>query len=114
MPTSDILRVLSETRGALSLSQAALARKLGLTQAQISLIERGLSDPRFSTLQNIAGALDLQLMLVPRQLGPVVATLIADSLATQDSASDADFEPPLYRLESQDHAALSSASDVVK
>ena len=100
---SDILRVLTEARAALSLSQALLAQKLGITQAQISLVERGLTDPRLSTLQNIAAALDLRLMLVPRQLGPVVATQIADFLDPRDSVPGADFDPPLYRLESQDH-----------
>jgi HTH-type transcriptional regulator/antitoxin HipB len=41
---------------------------MGLHQRQISDLERSKMDARLSTIQNVARALDLELMLVPRQL----------------------------------------------
>ena len=89
---------------------------LGITQAQISRIERGLSNPQLSTVQNIAGVLDLQLMLVPRPLGPVVRALVEDFTAAQDSsvASPQEDERPLYRIEAQQEGADSYESDVIR
>ena len=85
------------------LSQAALAAKLGVPQPQISRVERGLNAPQLDTLQNLAGALDLQLMLVPRALGPVVRALVTDF--TSGGGSPA--EPPaeersLYRIRDEE------------
>ena len=37
-----------------SLTQEDLGNKVGLSKQQIGLIERGLSNPRIETLQNIA------------------------------------------------------------
>ena len=72
------------------LSQAELAGKLGLRQRQISDLERATTDPRISTLQNVARALDLELMLIPRFLISAVDAL-------QRSGSDLS-RRPLYTL----------------
>ena len=60
--------VLREARHRKQLSQQELARKLGLRQRQISDLERAATDSRLSKLQTVARALDLELMLIPRQL----------------------------------------------
>ena len=60
--------VLRESRLNRHLTQEQLARKLGVHQRQISDLERSTIDPRLSTIQNVARALDLELMLIPRQL----------------------------------------------
>ena len=65
---SDLVMQLSAARRAQGLSQVALAKRLGTRQAQISRVETGLIDPQLSTVQNLAGALDLGLVLVPRPL----------------------------------------------
>jgi transcriptional regulator with XRE-family HTH domain len=67
-----------------------LASKLGLRQRQISDLERATIDPRLSTLQNVARALDLELMLIPRHLISAVEGL---QRAGTDSA-----KRPMYAL----------------
>jgi len=58
------------------LSQSELAARAGVTQASISLVEGG-SDLRVSRLQQIAGALDLVPMLLPRKALGLVEGVIA-------------------------------------
>jgi transcriptional regulator with XRE-family HTH domain len=70
---SEILR---DTRLKRLLTQHQLAGKLGLRQRQISDLERSTTDPRLSTIQNVARALDLEVMLVPRQLITAVQGLL--------------------------------------
>jgi transcriptional regulator with XRE-family HTH domain len=65
MGLSEALR---EARLKRPFTQQELADKLGLRQGQISDLERATKDPRLSTIQNVARALDLEVMLVPRQL----------------------------------------------
>lgn len=48
------------------LTQEELAERSGLTQADISRIERGSANPTEKTLCKIADALDADLCLVPR------------------------------------------------
>ena len=56
-------------------SQRALATRTGMTQAQVSKIENALVDPRTSTLIELCRALDLELVLVPRESVPLVRRL---------------------------------------
>lgn len=58
--------LLRDARGRNRLSQEQLARKVGLTQATISAIERGLRDLKLDTLLSILAALGLELLLRPR------------------------------------------------
>jgi transcriptional regulator with XRE-family HTH domain len=85
--------VLREARAHKGLTQGALAASLGLHQRQISDLERTKVDTRLSTLQNVARALDLELVLIPRQL---ISTV--QSLQRSDRASAA-ASRPLYALE---------------
>jgi transcriptional regulator with XRE-family HTH domain len=64
-PLGHILRATREQKG---LTQKALADSLGLRQRQISDLERAAMDPRFSTVQDVARALELEVALVPRHL----------------------------------------------
>ena len=57
------------------LTQQQLASRLGIRQRQVSDLERAVSDSRLSTIQDVARALDLELMLVPRRLIPIVEGL---------------------------------------
>jgi HTH-type transcriptional regulator / antitoxin HipB len=86
---STSLRTARVDRG---LSQAQLAKKLGLRQRQISDLERAAMDPRLSTIQNVARALDLELTLIPRQLISAV-----DALRRDDAGSSG--TRPMYDLE---------------
>lgn len=67
--TVDALRA---ARTRLGLSQRALGAKVGLPQSHISKIEGGGSDLKLSSLTELARALDLELMLIPRKLVPAV------------------------------------------
>lgn len=91
---ADVLRTRRLTR---ELSQAALAAKIGLRQRQISDLERGTVDVRVSTIQNVARALDLELMLIPRHLISAVEAL-------QRSNAEGD-QRPLYALGDEEEAA---------
>jgi transcriptional regulator with XRE-family HTH domain len=92
-----LAEVLRATRLSRQLSQAELAHKLGLRQRQISDLERATTDPRLSTIHNVARALELELMLIPRHLISAVNAL-------QRSGSDA-AKRPLYALGDDDAQA---------
>ncbi|WP_294178479.1 helix-turn-helix domain-containing protein [uncultured Schumannella sp.] len=57
---------LEAARKSRALTQPELSRMTGIQQAEISRIERGLGNPTASTLLRLAGALDLNVALVPR------------------------------------------------
>jgi transcriptional regulator with XRE-family HTH domain len=63
-------------RHALGLSQADVAEAAGLQQSYYSRIELGRIEPRLSTLQDIARALQLEPMLVPFELADTVAAVV--------------------------------------
>jgi predicted transcriptional regulator len=63
-------------RLALGLTQAAVARRIGTTQSYIAAVERGDRETRWSTVIEIARALELEPTLVPRErLAAVEAAL---------------------------------------
>jgi transcriptional regulator with XRE-family HTH domain len=68
---------LRSRRRALGLTQQEVAKRSGLLQTNYSKIEQGKSDPRFSTLQEIARALSLEFILIPRELIDTVNALTA-------------------------------------
>lgn len=53
-----------------------MARDAGLTQKHISKIETGKIVPRFDTLLEIAWALNLDMVLVPRNMTAMVNSLV--------------------------------------
>lgn len=97
---SDTVR---QGRLAHGLSQADLAQKLGMRQSQISDLERGVIDPRLSTVQDVSRILDLELMLVPRQLVLVVDGMIR----AKDRAVE---NRPLYALQQVEEAEEGGAA----
>lgn len=98
----DILR---KTRLSRHFTQQVLARTLGLRQRQISDLERAAMDPRLSTILNVARALDLELMLIPRHLisaveglqraGTDAAKRPMYALGDADAESDSGDPPPV-------------------
>lgn len=73
---NKIIKSLKKRRLELKLKQSELGQKLGLPQSHISKIEQGDTDPRLSTVTEMARLLDQELLLVPRELLPVVNALI--------------------------------------
>ena len=74
---------LKDARKHKGLSQAELGRKVGLPQSYISKIESGSIDIRLSSLLEMARALELEPMLVPRQLVPAVQSLTRSQVVAQ-------------------------------
>ena len=72
----DILQALKSARKDKKLNQAELGGKLGLPQSHISKIEQGITDPRLSTIRDMARMLDLELILVPRILLPALDVVL--------------------------------------
>jgi transcriptional regulator with XRE-family HTH domain len=88
--TEDIARTLKRAREAKGLSQRALSAKAGLTQTHISKIENAAVDIQLSNLLELARALDLEVMLVPRRAVPAAQGLVREiETATHTPVIDA-------------------------
>ena len=74
---ASIAQALRVARTRKGVSQRALSALTGVPQGHISKIESGAVDIRLSSLIELARALDLEPMLVPRILIPAVRTIIA-------------------------------------
>lgn len=94
----ETVGLLKDARRKKGLSQRALSATTGLTQAHISKIENGTVDIRLSNLIELARALDLEVMLVPRNAVPVVRGL-GRIQAEPATASGAGRTLPAYRLD---------------
>src|SRR5262249_23928130 len=86
------LKTARERKG---LSQRALGERVGLPQSHISRIEAGAVDPQASSLMQIARALDLELVLLPRGALAAVRALTSDAPAKKPA--------PAYRLDASDY-----------
>src|SRR3546814_16720796 len=71
----DLIKRFRDKRLASKISQRALSERSGLTQSHISQIETGSLDPGLSSFLQMARALDLELVLVPRKLVPAVEAI---------------------------------------
>jgi transcriptional regulator with XRE-family HTH domain len=74
-------------------SQREMASRVGLTQTHISGIESGKIVPRYDTLLELVRMLDSDLLLVPRNLVPIVLSLIRDQAQPDQGEGE---ERPLY------------------
>lgn len=85
-----LLEQLKKVREEKGLSQRALSANVAIPQSHISKIENGQVDVQTSSLIELARALDLELMLVPRRIVPLVETL--------STTTGQEFPRPAYRL----------------
>ena len=90
-----VARALRQAREGKGLSQRALSVASGVPQGHISKIEAGTVDLRLSSLVELARALDLELMLVPRQ------AVAAANAVVRASGSDLPARPA-YSLDEDD------------
>ncbi|MCJ7591986.1 MAG: helix-turn-helix domain-containing protein [Woeseiaceae bacterium] len=81
MPYSleEIAGTLKTARQNKQLSQRELSDKVGLPQSHISRIENATVDLKLSSLSELARALELELVLVPKKALPAVQSLIRTS-----------------------------------
>ncbi len=93
----DLRQEIRKRRKAKSWNQEELAQKAGLSQRHISGIETGKIVPRYDTLLDILRVLDLDLVLVPRELQSAVQTLIRDYRNRADHGQTE--ERPLYAVD---------------
>lgn len=100
---AQLRQALSSARRQKGLSQAQLGKLVGLPQTHVSGIETGRIVPRYDTLLDLVRVLDHDLVLVPRNLVPVVEALLQER--GQSSADEE--EKPLY--EPDDDAAPGAA-----
>jgi transcriptional regulator with XRE-family HTH domain len=77
----EIAATLKAARQSKQLSQRALSEKVGLTQSHISRIENAVVDLQVSNLIELARALELELVLVPKKVLPPVQSLVRNSAA---------------------------------
>lgn len=89
----EIGAFLKKARMEKGLSQRALSEIAGLPQGHISKIESGIVDLQTSSLIELARALDLELMLVPRKL---IRTVTALSMGIDEKTTE---QRPMYRLD---------------
>ncbi len=78
-------------RQALGLTQEDVAKRGGVLQTNYSKIEQGKTDPRFSTLLDLARALSLEIMFIPAELVEAVKALNGQGSPPEDK--------PLFSIE---------------
>ena len=86
MPYSleEINGTLRTARQKKQLSQRELSEKVGLPQSHISKIENAAVDLKLSSLSELARALELELVLVPKKVLPAVQSLVRTSSDPQN------------------------------
>ena len=89
---NKIIQLLKDARLELKLNQSELGKKMGMPQSHVSKIEKGLSDPRLSTISDMARSLDQELILVPREKLSIINALI-----NQD-----DEQQPMWNIDKDD------------
>ncbi|MFT0849701.1 helix-turn-helix transcriptional regulator [Achromobacter sp. F4_2707] len=67
---SNLMADFARVRQARGMTQAELAESSGLSRMAVQKAESGATDPRLSTLQVMARAMGMELMLVPSALRP--------------------------------------------
>lgn len=80
------------------MSQRALSTRTGIPQSHISRIENAGADLRLTSLMTLAHALDLEFMLIPRQLVAAVEGL-------QRGSAPSLAQIPAYRLDEDEDDA---------
>jgi transcriptional regulator with XRE-family HTH domain len=86
--SEELIREVQGQRIKGALSQRALAARSGLTQAHISQIETGRLEPGLSSFIEMARALDLEIVLVPKKLLPAVQGVLRPSADGSSSPDD--------------------------
>lgn len=92
---AQLTTALKNARIKKGLSQRELGKKTGIPQSHLSKIEGGTIDLQASSLVEIARVLDLEPMLIPKKLIPIVESLINPLKNTGEQV-------PRYQLKPED------------
>lgn len=90
---APLRQTLAAARLQKDLSQAELGQLVGLPQTHISGIETGRVVPRYDTLLDLVRVLGHDLVLVPRDLVPLVEAVLHE----RRQSTPEDDEQPLYQ-----------------
>lgn len=102
-----LVTALREARGAHGLTQRALGSSVGLTQGHLSKIEAGEVDLQVSTLVELARALGLEVVLVPRKVLPAMKAIAREAMN-----GPAEIPEPAYSLDDEDDLDRSERHDL--
>jgi transcriptional regulator with XRE-family HTH domain len=94
---SELITTLAQARKAARITQADLAERAGLSRMAVQRTETGDVDPRFSTLQEMARVLNMELIAVPAELHAQVLALIQPQ-TDQTGAADSIASPVTARI----------------
>ncbi len=83
----EIAQTLKAARQGKQLSQRELSDKVGLAQSHISRIENAAVDLQLSSLIELARALELELVLVPKKVLPPVQSLVREAANPNTAAT---------------------------
>ena len=86
--SEDLIRAIRDRRTDAGISQRALAARSGLTQAHISQIETGTLEPGLSSFIDVARALDLEIVLVPKKFLPAVQGILRQTSTEQSTPQE--------------------------
>ena len=86
--SEDLIREIRDRRTDAGVSQRALAARSGLTQAHISQIETGALEPGLSSFIDVARALDLEIVLVPKKFLPAVQGILRQTSTEQSTPQE--------------------------
>lgn len=90
----EFAKHLKKAREKKGFSQRELGAKVELPQSHISKMEQGAIDFQLSTLLEVASALDLEVLLVPRQYSSAVKVI--------DRIVKGERNIPMYRLDDEE------------
>ena len=95
--TSELITTLAQARKAARITQADLAERAGLSRMAVQRTETGDVDPRFSTLQEMARVLGLELIAVPAALRAELLAFIQSGGRYLAQPQGADAPPSIVR-----------------
>jgi len=109
----EIARLLKAAREHKGLNQRQLSSRCGVPQSQISRIEQGNVDLRFSSLVSIVRALEIEIALVPRRVLPVVNSILQSNLVSANE-SDSRFKQVRKELKQLTEILAAAQKDIAQ
>ncbi len=93
MSYKTLFQSLRTLRKQMGIKTSAILEKTGWSRQRLSQLERGELDAQLSTLLTLANAVEVEVMLVPKALAPLIQTVIASggSLAPQPTKTGIEF-----------------------
>ncbi|WXU00013.1 MAG: hypothetical protein Ctma_0718 [Catillopecten margaritatus gill symbiont] len=88
---NKVIQSLKKIRLESNINQSELGKRAGIPQSHVSTIEKGLINPRISTVIDITHSLEYELVLVPKKMLSTVNSLL----------NPEDAQKPMWRLDEE-------------